>query len=107
MKELVISQPSKRELIILNKLQRRVGTFITDDILDKLYYEFFVKGTYTGCILTINNNIVGIGMTKRERVDNPNTEVAEDVSFAKAVRDYLVDVRPKVRRITYRYKILE
>lgn len=79
-----------RELTILNKLQSRTKMFITNDDLNFLEVQYFRRGTYTCCILNLRGNIVGIGMTKKYKYDKENQYIANDVSFAKAVKDYLV-----------------
>lgn len=104
MKELVIKQPTKS---ILRMLQKMVGrrNCLTEklsykyNVEDKLYYEIIQKGTYTACILTIDNEIVGLGMTKRNRNDEYSSTVAVDVSVHKALQDYLFGVEPEYLHI--------
>ena len=79
-----------RELGILNKIQSRTKMFITDDDLNFLETEHFRRGTFTGCIITLRGHIVGIGMTKKYKYDKESQYVADDVSFAKAAKDYLI-----------------
>lgn len=103
MKELIISQPTKK---ILEMLQKMIGRMTAsknksdkirniDSDKNQLYYEIIQKGTYTACILTIDNEIVGLGMTKRYRNDKYNARVALDVSVHKAVKDYLFGIDPE------------
>ncbi len=62
---------------------------------NKLWYEFIEKGTYTLCMLTIDNEIVGIGMTRRDRKDKYNPRVATDVAAHKAIKDWLYGIEPE------------
>ncbi len=105
MKELVINQPTKNIVRTIQKMIGRRSLLEMKDISktklrlneklngdeSKLYYEIIQKGTYTACILMIDNEIVGIGMTKRSRFDKYNVKVASDVSIHKAVKDYLLE----------------
>lgn len=103
MKELVISQPTKNIVIMIQKMLKRmtVSKNTSDKIRkfdsdkNQLYYEIIQKGTYTTCILTIDNEIVGLGVTKRNRNDKYNTRVAVDVSVHKAIKDYLFGIEPE------------
>lgn len=111
MKELVINQPSKRVLLMLQKMKKRMPLYIFDPnrihsicvTNDAMYYEIFQKGTYTCCILTIDNEIVGIGMTKRNRNDKYNARVASDVCTHKALKDYLFGIEPECEHIKESY----
>ncbi len=99
MKELVINQPSKRILLMMQKINERQNFLKSIGYNeDKLYYQIFQKGTYTTCILTIDNEIVGIGMTKRNRNDKYNVRVAIDVATHKAVLDYLIGIEPEYKQ---------
>ncbi len=109
MKELVINQPTKNIIRTIQKMIERRNLLeknnlsetrlhLTEKInenADKLYYEIIQKGTYTACILTIDNEIVGLGMTKRSRFDKYSTKVASDVCTHKAVKDYLFRIEPE------------
>ena len=106
MKELVIKQPTKSIVRMIQKMVERNDKkdfsdaieFVEEKIRnidDKLYYEIIQKGTYTACILIIDNEIVGLGMTKRNRNDEYNTIVAVDVSVHKAIKDYLFGIKPE------------
>ena len=103
MKELIINQPTKNIVRMIQKMIERmtasenksdkVRAFDSDKNL--LYYEIIQKGTYTACILIINNEIVGLGMTKRSRNDKYNARIALDVCVHKAVKDYLFRTEPE------------
>mgnify|MGYP001603564280 CR=1 FL=1 len=102
MRELVINQPSKRILLMIQKIVGRIWKRnclrdINEDE-DKLYYQYFSKGTFTTCILFRNDEIVGLGETKRERNDKYNTRVAVDVATHKAVLDYLIGTEPEYKQ---------
>lgn len=104
MKELIINQPSKHVLRMFQKIIERRNCPAEKlsykyNVEDKLYYEILQKGTYTACILTIDNEIVGLGMTKRNRNDNYNGRVAVDVSVHKAIQDYLIGTEPEYLHI--------
>ena len=76
-----------RELKILEKLQTRTKILVN---LNFLEVKYFRRGTYTCCILILYEKIVGIGMTKKYKRDRENQYIADDVSFAKAAKDYLI-----------------
>lgn len=80
---------NEREKEILNKISQRVGYIPEGGFEGDLLIEYFVRGTFTSCILTnVFNEIVGIGMTKKYKYDSENVNIATDVSFAKASHDY-------------------
>lgn len=109
MKELVIHQLTKNIIRTIQKMVERRNLLeknnlsetrlhLTEKINEnahKLHYEIIQKGTYTACILTIDNEIVGLGMTKRSRFDKYSARVASDVSVHKAVKDYLFRIEPE------------
>ena len=107
MKELVTSQPTKNIVRMIHKMLKKMTTSRDksdkirkfDDDENQIYYEIIQKGTYTACILTIDNEIVGLGMTKRERSDKYNSRVAADVSIHKAIKDYLFGIEPEYLHI--------
>lgn len=90
MKELVTN--SKELMEISNRIQKRTGYFITES-LKKLEYEFFERGFFTTCVLTYNNEICGIGDTIKSKKDKYNFKIAMNVSFSKAIRDYISYLR--------------
>ena len=107
MKELVINQPTKNIVGMIKKmLKRMTASKITsdkvrkfDDDKNRLYYEILQKGTFTACILTIDNEIVGLGMTKRYRNDEYNTTTAANVCVHKALTDYFFGIEPEYLHI--------
>ena len=103
MKKLVISQSSGNIYRMIHRMIERKFPVKLKDVFseiktiteNKLWYEFVQKGTYTLCILTIDNEIVGIGMTMRDRKDKYNPRVAEDVSAHKAIEDWMYGIEPE------------
>lgn len=106
MKELITKQPKRIFSMYSKMIERDIKKDFSDGINedrlnneDKIYYEIIQKGTYTACILTIDNEIVGLGMTKRDRNDKYNARVAADVSIHKALKDYLFGIEPEYLHI--------
>lgn len=98
MRELVVSQRSRNVLWMLRKIIDRNNILIEqkkEDNIDKLYYEIIQKGTYTACVLTLDNEIVGLGMTKRDRRDKYDARTALNVCTQKAIIDYLFNIEPE------------
>ncbi len=88
MKELVTE--SKKLMEIVTKAQKRNKYIISEKDLETLEYEFFEKGLFTTCILTHKNlgEIRGIGNTIKDVRDKYNFQIAMNVSFSKAIKDY-------------------
>lgn len=84
-----------RQLILnehqmIHKLERRTKHFITEQTFENLMVQYYRRGTYTCCLIILDNYIVGVGMTKRLRYDRENQDIAKNVAFSKAARDYLI-----------------
>lgn len=77
---------------IVDKICFRKSVSMSEDAVDNLYYENFRRGTYFATVLTWDNKIVGIGMTKKWKYDPENPKIAQTVAFSKAIRDYLKEV---------------
>jgi len=89
MKELVTK--SKQLMEIVTKAQKRNKYVISEKDLETLEYEFFERGLFTTCVLTHKNHIeiCGIGSTIKDVKDKYNFQIAMNVSFSKAIRDYI------------------
>ena len=98
MKELITNQPSKCIVLMMKKMMDRSNCELyTNNLYPSIniFYEILQRGTYTACILTVGDKIIGLGMTKRDRNDEYNTRVAVDVSVHKAIKDYLFGIKPE------------
>jgi len=72
MKELVINQPTENIMSIMKKMMDRSNSELYTNRLYpsiNIFYEILQKGTYTACILTVGDEIIGLGMTKRNKND--------------------------------------
>ncbi len=102
MKELIKDQPSKNIVSMMKKMMDRSNSELYTNRLYPSFnisYEIFQKGTYTACILTVSDEIIGIGMTKRDRNDKYNSKVAADVCVHKALKDYLFGTKHEYSNI--------
>lgn len=98
MKELITNQPSKCIVLMMKKMMDRSNCELyTNNLYPSIniFYEILQRGTYTACILTVGDKIIGLGMTKRDRNDKYNPRVAIDVSVHKAIKDYLFGIKPE------------
>ncbi len=88
MKQLVTE--SKELMEIVNKIQKRNECSIPKNELETLEYEFFERGLFTTCVLTHKgcSDIAEIGNTIKNVRDKYNFQIAMNVCFSKAIRNY-------------------
>ncbi len=88
MKQLVTE--SKELMEIVNKIQKRNECSIPKNELEILEYEFFERGLFTTCVLTYRsrNEIMEIGNAIKNKKDKYNFQIAMNVCFSKAIRNY-------------------
>ena len=91
MKQQLDKPDVQRHMYTFDKIRYRMNVGKTDDELSisSIEYEYFYRGLFTTCILSINDKIIGIGTAKKDKRDCQNINIGDSVAFSKAVRDFL------------------
>jgi len=78
----------EKEIII--KVMDRQKIKMTNQIsIDKLNVQYFQQKNFMICIISHNNDVITAGVTKRNPIDNYQSEVGRKLALSNAIKNLL------------------